>query len=230
MNISTAIIKVLMVISTIIIASFLSINYISQNYNYLNSKVIDSDILNIKRILIEIFNELYYTNSENYIKIINIGNNELKILNTNEINFTIILLNETLNWKIKLIEICFNCSQNYDIKDLYSLDNNLIKDKGSILLTTLNIKYNITYIDNVKIYNIYIMHQILNDTVILSKEYQIKINSYRNSIKIIRVFENETNINLNLNSYNIFSLKIDPKSIVIFNLITINVYIDYHRA
>jgi hypothetical protein len=230
MNISTAIIKVLMVISTIIIASFLSINYISQNYNYLNSKVIDSDIFNIKRVLIEIFNELYYTNSENYIKIINIGNNELKILNTNELNFTIILLNETLNWKIKLIEICFNCSQNYDIKDLYSLDNKLIKDKGSILLTTLNIKYNITYIDNIKIYNIYIMHQILNDTVILSKEYQIKINSYRNSIKIIRVFENETNINLNLNSYNIFSLKIDPKSIVIFNLITINVYIDYHRA
>ncbi|MDT7892418.1 MAG: hypothetical protein RQ952_06800 [Thermoproteota archaeon] len=219
-----------MVISTIIIASFLSINYISQNYNYLNSKVIDSDIFNIKRVLIEIFNELYYTNSENYIKIINIGNNELKILNTNELNFTIILLNETLNWKIKLIEICFNCSQNYDIKDLYSLDNKLIKDKGSILLTTLNIKYNITYIDNIKIYNIYIMHQILNDTVILSKEYQIKINSYRNSIKIIRVFENETNINLNLNSYNIFSLKIDPKSIVIFNLITINVYIDYHRA
>jgi len=230
MNISTAIIKVLMVISTIIIASFLSINYISQNYNYLNSKVIDSDTFNIKRILIEIFNELYYTNSENYIKIINVGNNELKILNTNELNFTIILPNETLNWKIKLIEICFNCSQNYDIKDLYSLDNNLIKDKGSILLTTLNIKYNITYIDNVKIYNIYIMHQILNDTVILSKEYQIKINSYRYLIKIIRVFENETNINLNLNSYNIFSLKIDPKSIVIFNLITINVYIDYHRA
>jgi hypothetical protein len=226
MNISIPYIKILSLFTIITISAFLSINFINNNNFLISSKVVEASNEDLKIILKETLNDIYSTNQQVLIKIVNLKNIILKIIKFENIDFVIRLYNETLSWKISMMAICFVENCNISTSDLYSFSDQVVNDKGYALIPTLNIKSNITYYGNTKLYSFFVTKLATNSSMYLKGEYQIRFESQKENVKMYRIIGVNSSIAFFLNGQEIKSYDLEQNSILLLNLYNIELSIE----
>lgn len=217
MNISIPLIKAMSVVSILILVSYLTLNFFSSNKNLYESKVMEIEEQELINILREILVDTYYERNQEEIKIVNLGNKELR-LTIIPANFSITLSREKLEWEINFIVICLNNPCFAHDNDLYSLDKKVVKEKTSSLIPTLNILVNVTVINGIKIYNFFLKHLTTYSSLLLKNQNNIKIETKKIHEKIIRTTLDNITISFAINKKEIYTYPIENNSLVILNL------------
>lgn len=216
MNISMPLIKVIGLVAIIVLSSLIANYFLVQNKQLLNSKVPEAERSDLIEILKGILEHAYFSEEQQSLSIVNLGNSKIKI-EVYDSNFSIILPSEKFSWRMGLIIICLSDRCNASTNEFYSIGHEVIHVNDGSLIPTVNISVNITNENNLKIYNIFIT-QMTSKPLLISGEVKIKIETERYYEKIIRTFLNRTTIDFELSNNIFYSYPIDEKSIVIFHL------------
>jgi len=222
MNISIAIIKTLSIITIIIISSFIVLGFLNA-YNTVNSnKVENIDPITAKKIFKEILNDIYLTNNQEYIKVINLEKLNIKIQQI-KLLFSIKLPNETLSWNLNHTILCFSNSCEIDYDSLYSIGPQPVREANLTLIPTLNIQFNTTKFSGINVYNFFITTLRSNYEGLLSGEKSIKIESHKNNLLITRTYYKSFMLYFFINNQQIYSQQIPDKTIINFYLTGIKI-------
>lgn len=222
MNISLPTIKILSTLFTIVLVSYLTLTFIGDNTQIYTSKVQPAELGDLMKILKDVLNNAYYDQKQHIVKIINLGKVKIRLIDF-FLNFSLTTSNERFGWKMKSIAICFSdCS--IEQSNLYSIGKNPVKENNLTLIPTINIFINTTYINQFKIYDIFITHLTSNQTLLVG-EGKMKIEIIKYYDKITRFFLNKTTLNFAINENIFYTYNIDKNSIVNYNLIKILIFI-----
>ncbi|HLI45746.1 MAG TPA: hypothetical protein VKU94_00965 [Geobacterales bacterium] len=222
MNISLTLIKILSVVSILIISSFMILSFLNAHQYDYSSRVASIDPETASKMLKETLNDIYFTNEQNYIKILNLGGLSINIQKT-AFNFSIGLPNETLSWILNLYMLCLSNICEYSQNDLYSINSQPIREINTTIIATLNIEVNKTGLENITIYNFYVSILNFNFTGKITGENSIRIESQKNAVTLTRIFQLGFMLSFYINGSTIYSLKINDRSIINFYLIGIKV-------